>query len=182
MWLSMFGFIQEFSSPIVYGSLGAIIFGELFLFCLIIALFFQNRRLKKKLQVFFSGKEAKDLEKVLVEQLEETKALDQEIQELFEISNRLRELGMKSVHKTAVLRFNPFKEVGSNQSFCVALLDGKNSGVVISSLHTREGTRIYAKPVVSGQATSFPLTEEEKTTINQAIYPVPQKQIKTPIK
>lgn len=165
----MFAFIQEFSSPIVYGSLGVLLLGELFFSCFIIFLFIQNSRLKKKLHIFFSGKEGKDLEKVLLEQLAETKALDQEIQELFEISNRLRDLGMKSVHKTAMLRFNPFKEVGSNQSFCVAFLDGKNSGIVISSLHTREGTRVYAKPVVAGLASNFPLTEEEKSTITQAI-------------
>lgn len=136
---------------------------------LIIALFVQNRRLKQKLAVFFSGKEAKDLENILLEQLNETKALDSEIQELFEISNRLRELGAKSIHKTSVVRFNPFKEVGGNQSFSVALLDGKNSGVIISSLHTREGTRVYAKPVALGQAAGFPLTEEEKAAITQAI-------------
>ncbi|MEI8096565.1 MAG: DUF4446 family protein [Candidatus Moraniibacteriota bacterium] len=165
----MFTFIQEFSSAIVYGGLGALILGELLIFGFIIFLFIQNSRLKKKLHVFFSGKEGKDLEKILLEQLAETKALDQEIQELFEISNRLRDLGMKSVHKTAMLRFNPFKEVGSNQSFCVAFLDGKNSGIVISSLHTREGTRVYAKPVVLGEASNFPLTEEERSTIAQAI-------------
>lgn len=136
---------------------------------LIIALFVQNHRLKQKLAVFFSGKEAKDLENILLEQLNETKALDSEIQELFEISNRLRELGAKSIHKTSVVRFNPFKEVGGNQSFSVALLDGKNSGVIISSLHTREGTRVYAKPVALGQAAGFPLTEEEKAAITQAI-------------
>lgn len=166
----MLAFIQGFSSPVVYGSIGMLIFGELLIFCFIAVLFIQNKRLKQKLHVFFSGKEAKDLEKILLEQLGETKALDQEIQELFEISNRLRDLGMKSIHKTALLRFNPFKEVGSNQSFCVALLDGKNSGTVISSLHTKEGTRVYAKPVVLGQESSFPLTEEEKATIAQAIH------------
>ena len=113
------------------------------------------------------------MEKVLLDQLQETKELDREIQELFEISNRLRELGMKSIHKTAVMRFNPFKEVGGNQSFCVALLDGKNSGVVITSLHTREGTRVYSKPVILGKETNFPLTEEEKSTIAQAIQGKP---------
>ena len=165
----MFGFIQGFSAPIIYGGLGVLLIGELLFLGCIIFLFIQNRRLKAKLAVFFSGKDGKDLEKILLEQLDETRALDQEIQELFEISNRLRELGMRSVHKTALLRFNPFKEVGSNQSFCVAFLDGKNSGVVISSLHTREGTRVYAKPVVTGQPGNFPLTEEEKATIAQAI-------------
>lgn len=165
----MFSFVQEFSPFLIYGSLGALILGEILLLAGLTFLWIQNRHLKKKLAIFFSGKEAKDLEKILLDQLKETKELDREIHELFEISNRLRELGMKSIHKTGVLRFNPFKEVGGNQSFCIALLDGKNSGIVISSLHTREGTRIYAKPVVAGIAGNFPLTEEEKSTIAQAI-------------
>lgn len=169
----MFSFTQAFSPLIVYGSLAALLGGEIVLLLIIILLGIQNGRLKKKLHIFFSGKDAKNLEEVLLNQLEETRELDQEIQELFEISNRLRELGMKSIHKTAVIRFNPFKEVGGNQSFCVALLDGKNSGVVITSLHTREGTRVYSKPVVAGLETNFPLTEEEKTTISQAIQGKP---------
>lgn len=169
----MFGFTQNISPLLVYESLAALLGGEIVLFLVVILLWVQNRRLKNKLHTFFSGKSAQDLEKVLLSQLKETKELDLEIQELFEISNRLRELGMKSIHKTAVMRFNPFKEVGSNQSFCVALLDGKNSGVVISSLHTREGTRVYSKPVVLGKENHFPLTEEEKATIAQAILGKP---------
>lgn len=121
------------------------------------------------MEVFFSGKEAKDLEAILLDQLHETKELDHEIQELFEISNRLRELGLKSIHKMSVLRFNPFKEVGGNQSFSVALLDGRNSGVILSSLHTREGTRVYAKPVLVGKPDGFPFTDEEKDAVAQAI-------------
>src|SRR3989338_10799922 len=165
----MFGFTESLSPLIVYGSLAGLLGGEVVLLVIIVLLWVQNKRLKKKLHIFFSGKEGKDLEKILLDQLEQTKELDQEIQELFEISNRLRELGMKSIHKTAVMRFNPFKEVGGNQSFSVALLDGKNSGVVITSLHTREGTRVYAKPIVSGKADGYPLTEEEKTTVARAI-------------
>ncbi|HCJ45413.1 MAG: DUF4446 family protein [Candidatus Moranbacteria bacterium] len=165
----MFNFIQTLSPFFLYGFLGALLIGEILLLVLIVSLFIQNKRLKKKLHLFFSGKEGKDLEKVLIDQLHETKALDQEIQELFEISNQLRDLGMRSVHKTALLRFNPFKEVGGNQSFCIAFLDGKNSGCVLSSLHTREGTRVYAKPVISGREGAFPFTEEEKSTITQAI-------------
>ncbi|OGI21910.1 MAG: hypothetical protein A2808_02040 [Candidatus Moranbacteria bacterium RIFCSPHIGHO2_01_FULL_55_24] len=164
----MFGFFQELSPAALYTLIG-LFAGEMLILAGLVTVWVRQRRTAKKLQVFFSGKEARDLEKVLLEQLEETKTLDQEIQELFEISNRLRELGMKSVHKTSVLRFNPFKEVGGNQSFSVALLDGRNCGLVISSLHTREGTRVYAKPVVNGNADGFPFTEEEKTAISQAI-------------
>lgn len=169
----MFVLSQPLSPWATNVAFGALVLGEFALLAIIIFLWRKNHGLSQKLAVFFSGQEAKDLEKVLMKQLSEVEELDREIQELFEISNRLRELGLKSIHKTSVLRFNPFKEVGGNQSFCVALLDGKNSGLILSSLHTREGTRIYAKPVIAGQAGNFPFTEEEKSCVAQAIQGKP---------
>lgn len=150
-----------------------LIVGEVILVGLVAFLWLKVRKTRTDLTVFFRGKSAQDLETVLLDQLKEVRLLDQEIQELFGISNQLRELCLKSLHKTNVVRFNPFKEVGGNQSFSVVLLDGKNSGVVISSLHTREGTRVYAKPVLLGEASGFPLTEEEKLAIKQAIQNKP---------
>lgn len=143
---------------------------QLFFLITILLLLSRQKKQGAELALFFGDKKARDLESILVEQLSEIKVLDQEIQELFEVSNRLRDLSLKTIHRVAVERFNPFKEVGSNQSFCVALLDGKNTGVVFSSLHTREGTRVYAKPVLEGQAKGFPFTEEEKQTVIKAIH------------
>jgi hypothetical protein len=131
--------------------------------------------LRKNIHTLFAGKKGADLESLLLGHTKDLKALDQEIQELYEISNRLRELALKSIHKASVLRFNPFKEVGGNQSFSIALLDGKNDGMVISSLHTREGTRVYAKPIMAGVANGFPLTDEEKQVIREAITAYTQK-------
>lgn len=165
----MFAFLGEFSEAFIQGGVALLGLGEVILGGFVVFLLIRQHRLQAKMKVFLSGKEGKSLEKILLDQLTETRELDQEIQELFEISNRLRELCLKSLHKTSVIRFNPFKEVGGNQSFSVVLLDGKNSGVVLSSLHTREGTRVYAKPVVSGEANGFPFTEEEKAAINQAV-------------
>lgn len=144
---------------------------------MVVFLFLKLRSLEHKLGIFFSGKQASDLETVLIEEKERIRAMDEEIQELFEISNRIHSLSQRSMHKSAVMRFNPFKEVGGNQSFAVTLLDGKNCGVVISSLHTREGTRVYAKPVKHGEADGFPLTEEEKATIGQAIASARDKKV-----
>jgi hypothetical protein len=74
-----------------------------------------------------------------------------------------------------VVRFNPFKDIGGDQSFALALLDGKNSGLVVSSLHTREGTRIYSKPVIKGESEKYPLTDEEKSAIKAATAIKPAK-------
>ncbi len=141
----------------------------LFLLLLITAfLGWRVHQLRRKLGIFFSGKNAQDLETILIEEKERVRTMDEEIQELFEISNKIHALSQRSFHKSSVMRFNPFKEVGGNQSFAVALLDGKNNGVVISSLHTGKGTRVYAKPVKAGLEDGFPLTDEEKTVIEQA--------------
>lgn len=128
-----------------------------------------------KLEKLFCGKDAASLEDAILTNATEIKALDREIQQLFEISNKLHQLSLKSIHKFEVVRFNPFKDIGGDQSFAIALLDGKNSGLVISSLHTREGTRIYAKPVTKGESEKYSLTEEEKNAIKQAMTIKPTK-------
>ncbi len=82
---------------------------------------------------------------------------------------RLRTLTKSSFQKSAVVRFNPFEDTGGDQSFIIALLNGSNSGVVISSLHGRNGTRVYAKQVVVGKARDHELSKEEKEVLQKAI-------------
>lgn len=166
--------LSSWGLPAIFGfiALGFIIIGGFLWYE-----YRELRRLRGLLATFLSGKDGKDLETVLLETRESVRELDGEIQELFAISNGLHQLSIKSLHKTAVMRFNPFKEVGGNQSYVVALLNGKNSGVVFSSLHTREGTRAYAKPVKNGAADGFPFTEEEKAVIHEAILSSQEKKL-----
>lgn len=154
-----------FQPTLVLGSLLTLGIIEIVLGVLLFRLIKKVGSITERQNVLFKGKEAKDLESVILQQSDDLEVMDKEIQELFEISNRIHQLSQKSIHRVGMLRFNPFKEVGSNQSFSLALLDGKNSGAVISSLHTREGARVYAKPIVQGQSKAFPLTEEEKQAI-----------------
>ena len=125
-------------------------------------------RIKKNQQQLFSGKNGADLEKTILEHAKNIKELDKDIQDLFGISNQIHDLAKKSIHKVGIVRFNPFKDLGGDQSFSVAFLDGENSGVVFSSLHTREGNRVYSKPVEKGKAVKYPLTDEEKEAIKRA--------------
>lgn len=138
-------------------------------------IFVRLRKTQKDLAILFSGKKAVDLESIMLEHTKEIMAMDKEIQELFEISNKIHNLSQKSVHKVGIIRFNPFKDIGGDQSFALALLDGKNSGITISSLHTREGTRIYSKPITKGESEKYTLTEEEKAAIKAATTIKPSK-------
>ena len=73
-----------------------------------------------------------------------------------------------SVQKVGFLRFNPFHDTGGDNSFSLALLDQDHNGVLISSLYTREGTRVYGKRIERG-ATHYPLLDEEKHVLNHAL-------------
>ena len=66
-----------------------------------------------------------------------------------------------------VVRFNPFRNTGGDQSFAWAVVDGYGNGVVLTSLHARENTRVFAKPV-HGWESPYSLTEEEKQAIVRA--------------
>ncbi|PIW74802.1 MAG: DUF4446 domain-containing protein [Candidatus Portnoybacteria bacterium CG_4_8_14_3_um_filter_44_15] len=119
---------------------------------------------KKKLKTFFNGKKASDLEGVLFEEIKRLKKAEGNIKELFKSSEFIGKMTSRSIQKVGVVRFNPFKETGGNQSFSIALLDSKDNGLVISSLFTRQGTRIYAKPVKNGKST-YQLSKEELEAI-----------------
>ncbi len=67
--------------------------------------------------------------------------------------------------KAGLVKFNPFAELGGDQSFSLALLDDNNQGIVITSLHGRQATRIYTKVIGDGKVK---LSEEEKKAVKQA--------------
>jgi hypothetical protein len=122
------------------------------------------RSLEKLRQNFFAGSQGQNLEKTLNSISQDLKDSKQQ-QELIKghMERLYDELGF-AVQKVGMLRFNPFADGGGNFSFCLALLDSHNSGVIITSLHGREQNRIYAKKISKGKAESK-LTDEE----NQAI-------------
>ena len=116
---------------------------------------------------FFASGLKKDWEQILVDQNRAITKINQELQEQDDSLNRLYKDNRSNIQKIGFMRFNPFDDAGGNISFCLALLNAKDEGVVISSLHGREGTRIYAKSVKAGRSESK-LTDEEIQTIKEA--------------
>jgi hypothetical protein len=76
--------------------------------------------------------------------------------------------GRGMLQRVGLVRYNPFEETGGNQSFALALLDGDGDGVVLSSLHARAGTRVYAKELTRGQAEAA-LSDEEAEAVRRAL-------------
>jgi len=129
-------------------------------------LIFQVFRLKKRLDVFLKGGD-KDLESVLKKLVKGSETQGKDIEKILEKISELEKVSEISFQKIGVVRYNPFKSVGGDQSFSIALLDSQDSGFVITSLYMREGTRVFAKPVIRGRS-EHSLSGEEKRAIEQA--------------
>lgn len=139
---------------------------SVFLFLLNGYLILQLLRLRKKVDVFLRGEE-KNLGEVLAGQIKKIQTQDKEIKDILKKVAHLDGISQRSFRKMGMVRFNPFKDVGSDQSFSVALLDSRDNGFVISSLYSREGNRVYAKPIEKG-ISQYPLSGEEKEAIRRA--------------
>lgn len=108
----------------------------------------------------------KEEPKNLKELLSQFKELKEGFKNISKKLEELRKSNKFSIQGIGIVRFNPFKETGGDQSFSVALLDGNKDGVVITSLYGREANRVFAKPIKKGKS-EYLLTEEEKMAIEK---------------
>jgi len=82
--------------------------------------------------------------------------------------DKIQKEGLLHIQKIGLVRFNPFKDTGGDQSFILSLIDGNDTGVIISGLYARTGTRWYAKRIVKGKSAEHDLSEEEKKALKEA--------------
>ncbi|GIV97136.1 MAG: hypothetical protein KatS3mg057_1793 [Herpetosiphonaceae bacterium] len=99
--------------------------------------------------------------------LERSLQIQRHEEALADLGERLSLLECESLRHAGLVRFNAFGDVGGDQSFALALLDGKKNGIVISTIYTRGATRIYAKAVQAGQSIHH-LSDEEIAAIERA--------------
>ena len=125
-------------------------------------------RLGKRLDAITRGADGRPLEAVLDAHLDKVFGVAREVDDLSARSAMLEANGRKAVQRVGLVRFNPFEETGGNQSFALALMDANGDGLVISSLHARAGTRLYAKAVVAGKSDAA-LSAEEAEALQIAL-------------
>lgn len=124
--------------------------------------------MQNKLKTLFRGKKGKDLEEIMATLTHDIEGLEKARlmigKKITEIDTRMEE----TLRGVGMVRFNPFKDSGSNQSFAIALLNERKDGVVLSSLYSRERVSVFAKPVTNG-ASDYELSIEEKEALVAAI-------------
>lgn len=119
-------------------------------------------------RMLFTSQRGVDLEQSLRDFISRLDRTESQLQNVTARTAGIEAKQPLSVQHVGIVRFNPFSDRGGDQSFVVALLDDRADGVLLSGLHARTESRLYAKPVVGGQST-YPLTGEEKEAIDRAL-------------
>ena len=116
---------------------------------------------------FASLKSKSNLVDTIAEYFDKVGATTAKLDNLQKSYNYLSMIGARSIQKTSLVRFNPFRDTGGDQSFVLAFLDNHDNGLLMTSIHGREGTRVYVKPIEYGTS-KYSLSKEEKAALNAA--------------
>lgn len=149
--------------PLVFQIVALAIF---FVWLVILTVIFL--RLRKHYNSLTQGSHQRNLQTILDSLLKEVDVAKKDIALISEKCDKIEKNGMLHIQKIGLLRFNPFKDTGGDQSFILALVDATDTGVVISGLYSRAGTRWYAKKVVAGKGLEHELSTEEKKALDMA--------------
>ena len=124
------------------------------LFCLSLGLLGYSQwrflQLQKQYGQFLQGADAKHIEALIKNYSKKVDDSQRLLDEMAQFSANMHKQLQFAIGKQALIRFNPFGDTGGDQSFVLALLDNHNNGVIISSVHARTGTRVYAKEITNG--------------------------------
>lgn len=125
------------------------------------------RKWRKKYYTFIKVKEDLNIEDVLKTNIEDIELLKDSLHkqrvEMSDINSHVQ----VSIQKVAMVKYNAFSEMGGDMSFVLALLDQKDSGLLINGIHSREGCYTYVKQIASGKCDKT-LSNEEKEALEQA--------------
>jgi dolichyl-phosphate-mannose--protein O-mannosyl transferase len=118
------------------------------------------------------GATDKTLAEVIKEFLKQNQITQSELNKTLAEIGKIRHEQLKFIRKLGVVRFNPFSDTGGDQSFTLAILDGEDNGLVITSLYARTGVRWYIKTIRKGKGLEHELSKEEKEAVSKALKAV----------
>ena len=109
----------------------------------------------------------KNLDEMLRKYLDDVREIKKDNSEIKAYYTKLDNDIDTCIQKIGLVRYNAFKDVGSDLSFAIAMLDRNDNGVILNGLYGSESSNIYAKPIKNG-ISKYQLSEEEKTALEIA--------------
>ena len=139
----------------------------LLLLTVVVRLSLKLNRLERLYRQMMEGTTGTSLETMLLTHNHDVSAALAAVDRLQGETQRLGQVLQSCIQKVGLVRYNAFEDTGSDLSFSLAVLDGNDNGIVLSSLYGRSESRIYAKPVTQLQS-RYPLSTEEQQAIKRA--------------
>lgn len=133
----------------------------------VVGLIRRVRKLGRRLESLTRGGDESSFEDVLGSHLERVRKVVDDVNTVAARTAVLERDLVGTLGRIGLVRFNPFEDTGGNQSFALALLDAEEDGIIISSLHARGATRIYAKAIAAGRPEAA-LSDEEAEALDLA--------------
>ncbi len=141
--------------------------------CILLILYFLSniklRKLRKNYSEFMTklGR-GENIEEMLKQYIEKVNQVDEENKEIEKYCEVLKNKTEESIYKIGLVRYNAFKDTGSNLSFALALLNYDNDGVVLNGIYSRDSSNIYCKTVKNG-VSEYAVSDEEIEAIEKAV-------------
>ena len=169
---SLIEFLRSDTFLILYMILMIILFIGLFI--MIVKFSTLNKRYKNFMKKLGEGKNIEEDLGTYIYRVEKVEKQN------LEISNYIKNLDedlTRCIQKVGIVRYNAFKDTGSDLSFALALLDENNNGVVLNGIYSREMSNIYAKPVENGKS-KYAVSQEEEQAIQKAVDSISSIRVK----
>ena len=137
---------------------------------LILNLYSELSSIKKRYKQMMANSEGQSVEQMLASHTSTVNEVAEGQQKMQNRISTLEELIRSSLSRVSVVHFDAFEKTGQGLSYCVAILDRNNNGVIFSSICGQESERSYVKPIEEGRvADKYKLTKEEEQALRQAV-------------
>ena len=142
---------------------------NILLLILYISNLFKLKKINKNYKIFMKKLgNGNNIEEMLKKYMQKVEEVDNKNREIEQYCNKLDNNISSCIKKIGMVRYNAFKDTGSDLSFALALLNEKNDGVILNGIYSREMSNIYAKQVKQGKANNK-ISEEERQALEIAI-------------
>jgi len=140
----------------------------LVLILLIFVILVMNARMYRRYDFFMRGKDAETMEDMIVEMYERMQVIEDQAMNNKD-RMKLAQFGVVNAYqRTGLVKYNAFSGMGGQSSFCLALLNQSNSGIILNAMHSRTNCYLYIKEVKNGEPESE-LGKEEREALKRAM-------------
>lgn len=137
-------------------------------FAWIITIIYKYNTLNRRLSRFTTGREAANLEEIMIKRFSEIRQIVKNEKEQNKDINMINDKFLTTFCKIGLVKYDAFKEMSGKMSFSLALLTENHDGIILTSMHSREGCFTYCKEVTNEES-YYILSHEEQLALNVAI-------------